>query len=140
MQPTPTKSIVLLDDEKSYTDLMTQLLSEGLHCPVHGFIRPLDALQALPDIRPTVIVTDYSMPQITGIEFIRQASPLAPGAVFVMITGNDLSEQQDELDRLSALKGFLPKPFGWIRLAHEIMRVWPEGVAAPFHPASFPRT
>ncbi len=137
--PPPTKSIVLLDDEKSYTDLMTQLLAEGLSCPVHGFTRPLDALRALPEIRPSVVVTDYSMPQINGIEFIRQAAPLAPGAVFVIITGNDLSEWQDELDQIAVLKGLLPKPFGWLRLAHEILRVWPEGLAAPFHPANFPR-
>jgi CheY-like chemotaxis protein len=131
----PTKSILLLDDEKSYTDLMVQLLADGLDCPVHGFTRPLDALHALPAINPGVVVTDFFMPQLNGIEFIRQAAPLAPQAAFVMITGNNLEAQQDELDRLAALKGFLPKPFGWRILADEILRVWPEGVAAPGHRA-----
>lgn len=130
-----TQSIVLVDDEKSYTDLMVAMLAENIACPVHGFTRPLAALEALPAIRPGVVVTDYSMPEITGIDFIRRATPLLPGAVFVMITGNNLSAQQAELDRLSALKGFLPKPFGWRVLANEVMRVWPPGIAAPLYRA-----
>src|SRR5207248_1748731 len=91
----------------------------------------LEALAALPSVDPAVIVTDYHMPQLDGIEFIRQASTVVPQATFVMITGHNLSQQQDQLDRLKALKAFLPKPFGWRKLADEILRVWPEGTAAP---------
>jgi DNA-binding NtrC family response regulator len=133
--PAPTKSIVIVDDEKSYTDLLTQMLAENLDCPVHAFSRPLDALAALPNMDPGVIVTDYHMPQIDGIEFIRQASTVVPGATFVMITGHNLSQQQDQLDRLTALKAFLPKPFGWRKLAEEILRVWPDEAPAPGHRA-----
>jgi two-component SAPR family response regulator len=127
----PLKSIVIVDDEKSYTDLLTQMLSENLDCPVHAFSRPVDALQALPQMDPGVIVTDYHMPQCDGIEFIRQASTVAPQAAFVMITGHNLAHQQDQLDGLKALKAFLPKPFGWRKLADEILRVWPDAAAAP---------
>jgi CheY-like chemotaxis protein len=129
--PPLTKSIVLVDDEKSYTELMCQLLSDGFDCPVHGFIRPLSALEALSTIKPGVIVTDYSMPQIDGIEFIRQAAPLVPGASFLIITGNNLSAQQETLERLSPLRGVVGKPFGWRKLADEILRIWPAGVPAP---------
>lgn len=126
-----TKAIVLVDDEKSYTDLITQLLSDNLDCPVHAFTRPLDALKAIPAIRPGVVVTDYYMPQLNGIEFIREAAPLAPQAAFVMITGHNLSAQEDELAKLKSLKSFLAKPFGWRKLADEIIRVWPAEVEAP---------
>jgi CheY-like chemotaxis protein len=125
------KAIVVVDDEKSYTDLITQLLSDNLDCPVHGFTRPLDALKAIPQLNPAVIVTDYFMPQLNGIEFIREATPLAPTAAFVMITGHNLSEEEDALAKLKSLKGFLTKPFGWRKLAEEIVRVWPPGTAAP---------
>ena len=135
MQPAPRKSIVLVDDEKSYTDLLTQMLADNLDCPVHAFSRPLDALKALPGVDPGVIVTDYYMPQIDGLEFIRQASAVAPKATFVLITGHNLSEAEDEMARLGALKGFLPKPFGWRKLADEILRVWPNDAVAPSHRA-----
>jgi DNA-binding NtrC family response regulator len=131
VNPTPAKSIVLVDDEKSYTDLITQMLADNLDCPVHAFTRPLEALRALPEINPGVIVTDYYMPQLNGIDFIRQAMPIVPHAAFVMITGHNLSAEEDQLAKLTALKGFLAKPFGWRKLADEILRVWPPDAAAP---------
>lgn len=114
---------------------MTHMLAENLDCPVYAFSRPHEALAALPEINPAVVVTDYFMPQLNGIDFVRKAAPLVPTAVFVMITGHNLSASQEELDRLDPLKGFLAKPFGWRRLADEIIRVWPPGVAAPGHRA-----
>lgn len=131
MHPASSKSIVLVDDEQSYTDLLTQMLAENFDCPVHAFSRPLDALVALVQLEPAVVVTDYFMPQLNGIEFIRQAAPLVPGAAFIMITGHNLSAAQSELDRLPALRGFLAKPFGWKKLAEQIVRVWPEHPTAP---------
>lgn len=129
------KSVVLVDDEKSYTELMTQLLADNLDCPVHAFTRPLDALTALPNLDAAVVVTDYHMPQLTGFEFIKQATPIVPNAVFVLITGHNLSDEEDRRGELASLKGFLAKPFGWRKLADEILRVWPKPDDAPSHRA-----
>jgi two-component SAPR family response regulator len=133
MNAEPPQPIVLVDDEKSYTDLLTAMLAENLDCPVHAFSRPVAALQALARLKPGVVVTDYHMPEIDGIEFIRQASPLVPGATFVLISGYNLSTEKDAMARLTRLKGYLPKPFGWRKLADEILRVWPEHIPAPRH-------
>ncbi|MSU50870.1 MAG: response regulator [Opitutus sp.] len=138
LNPATAKSIILVDDEKSYTDLMSQLLADNLACPVHAFTRPLEALKALPTLDPGVIVTDYFMPQLNGIEFIRQATTVASGASFVMISGHNLSAEENELAKLGALKGFLAKQFGWRKLADEILRVWPAGSTAPTHRADEP--
>ena len=135
MNPPPPKAIVLVDDERSYTDLMSEMLKENLSCPVHAFTRPLEALKVLPQLNPGVIVTDYYMPQLDGIEFIRQAAPLVPAASFVLITGHNLSAEKDSLDHLPPLKGFLAKPFGWRKLADEIIRVWPDQAVRPMHKA-----
>lgn len=110
---------------------MRQLLSDNLDCPVHAFARPDDAIAALPRLDAAVIVTDYYMPQMNGIQFVRAAAPLAPGAAFVLISGHNLAVVEDELEQLSALRGFLAKPFGWRKLASEILRVWPDKFAAP---------
>ena len=117
------KPIVLVDDEKTYTDLISEFLAEALACRVHTFARPQAALRAIADIKPAIIVTDYSMPELNGIEFIRRATPLVPGTPFLMISGHDLTLQRDQLARLPALKGFLAKPFGWRKLAEEIVRI-----------------
>ena len=114
---------------------MSQMLADNLDCQVHAFTRPMEALKALPQLAPGVVVTDYFMPQIDGLEFIKQASQLVPNTAFVLITGHNLSAEEDKMARLTALKGFLPKPFGWRKLADEIIRVWPEHVAPPMHKA-----
>jgi CheY-like chemotaxis protein len=73
-----SQSVMLLDDEESYTELASMLLGEALKCPVHSFLRPTAALKQLPSLRPAVVVTDFSMPEMNGIDFIRQAnSPLS---------------------------------------------------------------
>lgn len=115
-----------MDDEKSYADLMAQMIEDNLSRDVVTFTRPLDALAALGTLRPRVVVTDYFMPQISGLEFIRLASAIVPNAVFVMISGHNLDEVSEQLERLPALKAVLAKPFGWRRLADEILRVWPD--------------
>jgi DNA-binding NtrC family response regulator len=125
------KSIVLVDDERSYTDLMTILLADNLDCPVHAFDRPADALAALPTLNPGVIVTDYFMPEIHGLEFIRRAAPLMPGVPFLLITGHPIASLQAEMSQLAALKGYLSKPFSWRTLADEIRRVWPGDASPP---------
>jgi DNA-binding NtrC family response regulator len=121
----------MVDDEKSYTDLMSQMLEENLERKVVSFTRPLDALSALPTLRPAVVVTDYFMPQINGIELMRLASAVTPETVFVLISGHNLDSVEDQLHRLKNLKGRLAKPFGWRKLADEILRVWPAHVPAP---------
>lgn len=131
VQPATAKPIVLVDDEKSYNDLLRTMLAEHLDCPVYGFSRPSEALQVIATLDPGVIVTDYFMPEMNGFEFIRRAAPLAPGAAFVLISGNNLSAEVETMARLPNFKALLPKPFGWARLADEILRAWPTGLTPP---------
>lgn len=123
-------SVVILDDERSYVELMAKMLAENLDCDVHHYTRPLDALQNLAEIGPSVVVTDYFMPQVDGVEFVRRASVIAPKAVFIMISGHDLDTIGHELSRLKRLKKRLQKPFGWRPLADAVIEVWP-GKDAP---------
>jgi CheY-like chemotaxis protein len=107
------------------------MLEEYLDRKVVAFTRPFDALSALPTLQPAVVVTDYFMPQINGIEFMRLASAVVPDSVFVLISGHNLDPVEEQLQRLKNLKGRLAKPFGWRKLAEEILRVWPADVPAP---------
>jgi two-component SAPR family response regulator len=77
-----------------------------------------------------VIVTDYSMPEMNGVEFIRQATKIAPDAVFIMISGHDLDMIDHELSQLKKLKRRIQKPFSWLPLTKAVIEVWP-GKDAP---------
>ena len=101
------------------------MIADNLDCKVHAFTSPVDALEQLGGISAGVVVTDYSMPQMDGIEFIRQASRVAPKSAFIMISGHDLDMMNEELARLKRLKLRLQKPFGWRPLTEAVLKVWP---------------
>jgi DNA-binding NtrC family response regulator len=121
----PARSVVIVDDEKSYVELMAQMIENNLDCKVHAFTSPVDALSKLAEISAGVIVTDYSMPQMDGIEFVRHASKVTPKTAFIMISGHDLDPLEHELVRLKRLKLRLQKPFGWRPLTEAVLKVWP---------------
>jgi DNA-binding NtrC family response regulator len=125
-------SVVIVDDEKSYVDLMAEMIAENLDCEVHAFTRPETALEKLAGLGASVVVTDYFMPHMDGVEFIRKASVIAPDAVFIMISGHDLDHVEYELKRLKRLKKRLQKPFGWRPLAEAVIEVWPGGKAPAY--------
>lgn len=124
------RCVVIVDDEQSYVELMAQMLADNLDCEVHPFTRPLEALGGLSKIHAGVVITDYSMPQMDGVEFIRRAAKVAPKAAFIMISGHNLDPIQDDLARLRRLKMRLQKPFGWKPLTEAVLKVWP-GEDAP---------
>jgi DNA-binding NtrC family response regulator len=132
--PEPSRSVVIVDDEKSYVELMAQMIADNLDCQVHPFTRPEDALSVLEKLSAGVIVTDYFMPQMDGVEFIRRASKIAPHAAFIMISGHNLEPIEHELARLKRLKMRLQKPFGWRPLTAAVLKVWPGKDAPSFRP------
>jgi len=134
------KIVVLVDDEISYIDLLEQLLSEHLACPVHGFTKPADALRAMPGLNVGLIVTDYQMPEMTGLELIGEVQKLDPTIPAVMITAYHLKFTERELAEVPSLKVIVRKPFKWAALASEVVKYWPDphppkviSSGTPFH-------
>jgi CheY-like chemotaxis protein len=125
------KSIVVVEDEPSYAELISQLLSHHFTCPVHAFANPREAIHALTSLNPAVVITDYHLPQLTGLEFIKLASLEVPDAAFLLMSGQDSEDEEPGRDVLTALKGRLSKPFSWRALAEEVLRVWPRGTPLP---------
>lgn len=125
------KVIVVVDDEPSYVDLLSQLLTENLDCQIVAFTSPVDALAAIPMLDVGVVVNDFSMPRLNGLEFVTQAEPLVPGTPFIVVTGHVVGLPIESFGRIPAVKAVLRKPLPWRKLAEEIVRVWPDPMNVP---------
>ena len=82
-------TMVLLDDEKIVLQGI-QKVCEKEDCGflVKGaFVDPLKALDALPELRPHLIITDVRMPQMDGLEFAKRAKEILPESEIVLLSG-----------------------------------------------------
>ncbi|MBI2516849.1 MAG: response regulator [Opitutae bacterium] len=135
LQPFPSddsgKCVMLVDDEVAYIDLLEQLLTQHLACPVHSFTNPTEALRALPGLDVGLIVTDYQMPDLDGLQFVAAAQRLRPGVPAVMITAYQTNFTDEQLARVPTLKIVVKKPFKWSTLAAHIAWHW-SGSTPPF--------
>lgn len=125
------KCIMLVDDEPAYIDMLEQLLTSNLACPVRSFTKPADALLALPSLDVGLIVTDYQMPGLDGLQLIVEVQRLKPRVPVVMITAHQTNFTEQQLALVPTLKVIVKKPFKWSTLASHIAWHW-SGTAAPF--------
>lgn len=127
MNPSQPKAVLFVDDEKSYVELMTELLAENLGCPILSYTEPRDALADLPHLDVGIIITDYSMPSMNGVEFLRQVHLVRPGTPSVMITGHQIELAGRDLTAVPGLQETLYKPVNWRTLAERIIEHWSDG-------------
>lgn len=79
--------VLLVDDEEDIlTSLKTLFEAEILKATVRASTRPQDALALLSTEDFELIVTDYRMPGMDGLEFVREARKVAPGIPIILMT------------------------------------------------------
>ncbi len=100
--------ILCVDDDAEITRAMASLLSRW-GCQVHTANSPQCAFKILEQQQPDVLMVDYQLGEITGIELIERIRRLAGCSLnAVLVTAN----QQDDVRKRCAKKGigFLKKP------------------------------
>jgi signal transduction histidine kinase len=79
--------VFIVDDEMMVTSsLQTMLLLETSYA-VYCFNTPSSALQEAERLRPEVVVSDFSMPEMDGIQFLQRIKALLPEATLILLTG-----------------------------------------------------
>jgi PAS domain S-box-containing protein len=115
--------ILFVDDEELLVQLNLQRLS-GLGYQVFTSSNSMDALtlfEAGPD-GFDLVITDYTMPNMTGIELARALLAIKPGTSVILMSG--LNEKiLPEKIKEAGIKAFLPKTAGKRELAGLIRRV-----------------
>ena len=100
--------ILVVDDDEVIRDTLCELLSEGHACQTADTAE--DALAKLEAQSFDVVLTDISMPGLSGKELLSRVLQLYPSTPVIMISGLSDQEQAQSLMSLGAFD-YLLKPF-----------------------------
>jgi signal transduction histidine kinase/ActR/RegA family two-component response regulator len=115
--------ILVVDDEAIIVELNTQRLSR-LGYEVSTRTSSVDALEFFrkePD-RFDLVVTDYTMPNMTGMDLARELMKIRPDIPIILCTGHSESISP-ETAKQGGIKAFLMKPIAKHDLARAVRRV-----------------
>jgi DNA-binding NtrC family response regulator len=88
-----TYRLLLLDDERSILNALARVINRiaperlGVPCEIRAFTEPAEALASLQDEPYDLIITDFRMPTMTGLDFLREAIRHQPHIARIIISG-----------------------------------------------------
>src|SRR3989441_12437942 len=100
--------ILIVDDEREITEILSDLLSTDLECQTAGSAE--EALVRLRSHEFRLVISDITMPGMSGLKMIPHVKEISPNTVVVMISGMQTVESAIEALRLGAFD-YLMKPF-----------------------------
>ena len=102
-------NVVVVDDEIVNLLLLESILSRDEYKNIFTFENPLEALEYMQNNKTDVLVTDFNMPQMNGIELLKETKAIHPDLVSIMITANNNNEVMYEALEVGVTE-FLMKP------------------------------
>lgn len=114
-------TIYIVDDNNDITEFLSFLL-EDKGQQVHAFDHPKSALDHLKStqLKPHILITDYNMPGMNGLELRNRIEAIAPEVKTIVISGRNVSGIIGGLH-------FLQKPFTPNQITGLIDRLISEG-------------
>ncbi len=110
-KPCGEKDVVLvIDDEEMVVEMIGELIKE-FGCAYESFDDPRKALRYYEENpqKITLMITDVTMPDLSGPELIREAMKINPALPVILVTAYPY--QQVPADMASLVRRVIPKPF-----------------------------
>ena len=101
--------MLLIDDDEWIRDSLS-LFFEGEGCHLLALETAEEGIEALKKQDYDIIIADYKLPGIDGLEFLRRIQESHPDVMKVLITAYGSEEVVSEAKRLGA-RDFIQKPF-----------------------------
>jgi DNA-binding NtrC family response regulator len=111
MSSSSRATVIVVDDEEMVTTALRNLLEFDTDYTVLDFTSPVSALEALANQRVDVVVADFMMPEMNGIDFLRQVRALKPHVARVLLTGYADVENAIRAINEAGLYYYLEKPW-----------------------------
>ena len=103
--------VVIVDDEDMVITSLRAFLTLETEYNVQGFTDPLESVKYLETHPVDVVVSDYLMPKMNGIQLLARAKELQPEAARVLLTGH--ADKQSAIQAINdvGLYQYLEKPW-----------------------------
>ena len=103
--------IVIVDDEKMFTSALKVLMRVEGFTDAHCFNSPKEALVFLKDNKPDLVVSDFVMPDMNGLEFLTEVNKLYPEVSKILLTGYADKENAIKAINEVGLYRYIEKPW-----------------------------
>lgn len=118
----PARTILVVEDEPDVLIIMRSLLREltsGYEIITVG--SGTDALARVLHGKVALIITDYNMPGMNGLDLLRRVRAASPDTRVIMVTAYP-SRELERQARAEGVVAFLPKPFALDQLIEAMQR------------------
>jgi putative two-component system response regulator len=107
----PEPIVFIVDDEEMVATALQSFLLLETPWETHVFNSGAAALAAMETVRPSCIVSDFMMPQLDGVTFLRRARDVHPMATRILLTG--YADKQNAIRAINeaGLYYYLEKPW-----------------------------
>jgi signal transduction histidine kinase/ActR/RegA family two-component response regulator len=124
--PTGDERILFVDDEEALVEMGEDLLAElGYEVVCRTSSREALALFRLDPSRFDLVVTDQTMPDLTGIELAKEMLLIRPDIPIILCTGFSHLVDADSA-RVAGIRGFVMKPLTKREIARTVRKVLDE--------------
>lgn len=103
--------IVVVDDEKMVTSAFKALFKVEGYSDIHLFNNPNDAIEFLRENKPDLIISDFMMPEMNGLEFLTEAKKLYNEVSMILLTGYADKENAIKAINEIGLYKYIEKPW-----------------------------
>jgi PAS domain S-box-containing protein len=117
------ETILFVDDEKSIVDMCQEMLSRlGYH--VEAALTPIEALEKYQNDpkRFDLVITDMTMPQMTGLQLTKRLKAIDPQARIILCTGFSAYITPEKAEAMG-IRGYLMKPIVKLEMAGLVRKV-----------------
>lgn len=108
---TTPQVVMIIDDEPMVTQSIKNFLSLETDYEIIALTSPVAALEALKSRQVDVIISDYLMPDLNGIDFFLKAKEIQPQATRVLLTGYADKENAIKAINDVGLYQYIEKPW-----------------------------
>jgi DNA-binding NtrC family response regulator len=114
------RSIFYFDDEQNMVDLFQDMFG-GIY-EVHTAITLAEARRILAECAVDIIISDRKMPEIEGVEFLKEAATVCPDSFRILLTGQAVILDVLTEIRTGIIHLFVTKPWTEERMREVLER------------------